>query len=76
MRSISDIATEIYCDWKSVNYAARPYLEAMMLLDSVDDRYGYDSGRSVVLYFLNNATTWRGETAKRIKTELRKAVAR
>jgi hypothetical protein len=31
-----------------------------------------DSGRSIVAYFLSNASTWRGETAKRIKLELNK----
>ena len=25
--------------------------------------YGYDTAKSVVLYFLSNATSWRGEVA-------------
>jgi hypothetical protein len=43
----------------------------MRSLDSVRDAYGADDGRTVVLYFLSNASTWRGETAKRIKAELK-----
>lgn len=69
-RSISEIARDIRKDWKKVNYAAVPYLEAMDDLDSIRDNYGSDSGRSIVLYFLNNARSWTGPTAKAIKAEL------
>ena len=41
-------------------------------LETIDDNYINDSGKSVVLYFLANASTWRGEDAKRIKAELKK----
>lgn len=71
MRPICEIAREIRKDWKKVNFAAKPYLDAMMSLESIDDRYYFDSAKSVVLYFLSNAGTWRGETAKRIKAELK-----
>ncbi len=70
MRPLYEIAREIRKDWQKVNYAAKPYLEAMASLGDIDDRYHYDSGKSVVLYFLSNASSWRGETAKRIKAEL------
>ena len=71
MRPIYEIAREIRKDWGAkVNYAAKPYLDAMMQLNSIDDYYYFDSAKSVVLYFLCNAGTWRGETAKRIKKEL------
>lgn len=71
MRPLYEIASEIRKDWKKVNFAAVPYLSAMRGLDSVNDSYGFDSGKSVVLYFLANAGSWRGETAKRIKAELK-----
>ena len=70
-RSLSTIAREIYRTWPKVNYAAKPYLDAMATLDSVNDSYYCDSGKSIVLYFLANAGTWRGEDAKRIKAELK-----
>ena len=70
-RSLSKIACEIAREWPNVNYAARPYFEAMRELSSVNDSYGLDDGKSIVLYFLANAGTWRGEAAKRIKAELR-----
>ena len=75
-RSLSTIAAEIRKDWGSkVNFAAKPYLSAMAGLDSITDQYGYDDARSIVLYFLSNAKSWRGETAKRVKAEL-KALAK
>ncbi len=70
-RPLSTIAREIYRDWQPMNYAAKPYALAMLNLTSLKDSYGYDDARSIVLYFLSNASTWRGETAKRIKTELK-----
>ena len=56
MRAIKDIAKEIRSDWKKPYFGAVPYL---------------DSAKSIVLYFLANANTWRGETARRIKAELK-----
>ena len=70
-RTLGDIAREIRRDWRKVNYAAAPYLEAMHGLGDINEKYGYDSARGIVSYFLNNASSWRGETAKRIKAELR-----
>ena len=71
MRSLSTIASEISTVWTNVNYGARPYLQAMLQLDRITDRYGFDDARSIVLYFLSNATGWRGPDAKRIKAELK-----
>jgi hypothetical protein len=73
-RSLDTIANEIFRTWKSVHYSAMPYLEAMTQLYTVDESYGQDSGKSIVLYFLSNASTWRGEDARRIKAELKKMV--
>jgi hypothetical protein len=76
-RPLYEIATEIRRDWKNkdgkpnVNYAAKPYLDALEDLDKITDNYIYDSGKSIVLYFLANATSWKGETAKRVKAELK-----
>ena len=69
--TVSEIAREISADWANVNYAARPYLDAMARLDSVQDKYGYDDGKSIVLYFLANAGAWWGDTARRIKAQLK-----
>ena len=71
-RPLYEIANEIRKDWGAkINFAARPYLDAMATLTSINDNYGWDSGKSIVLYFLSNASSWRGETAKRIKAELK-----
>ena len=71
-RPLYEIAREISKDWKPVYFGAVPYLEAMLTLNSIDDNYIFDSAKSVVIYFLSNATTWRGETARRVKVELKK----
>ena len=71
IRSLREIAIEIDSDWTKVNFAARPYLDAMKTLISIDDSYGADSARSVVLYFLSNASTWRGPVAREVKAELK-----
>jgi len=70
-RPLYEIAREIRKDWKNVSPYAAPYLNAMSCLDSINDNYVFDSGRSIVAYFLANAGSWRGETAKRIKAELK-----
>ena len=70
-RSLAAITRDIRKDWKNVYFGARPYLDAMGILDSVSDSFGYDSGKSIVLYFLSNASTWKGEVARRIKAELK-----
>lgn len=78
VRSLSTIASEIRQNWRKsisgtdLNYAARPYLDAMSGMDKITDAYGFDSGSSMVAYFLANASTWRGPKAKEIKLELNK----
>ena len=75
-RHLYEIANEIKKDWRTaksgIYFGAVPYLNAMSCLNSIQDNYGMDSGKSIVLYFLSNASTWKGETAKRIKAELKK----
>ena len=70
-RPIYEIANEIERKWAKVNYAARPYLDAMKSINDIGEMYYYDSAKSVVLYFMANAHTWRGEDARRIKAELK-----
>lgn len=71
MRTVNEIANEIKRTWARPYFGAVPYLQAMQCLDSINDRYGCDDARSIINYFLCNASTWRGEDAKRIKTELK-----
>jgi hypothetical protein len=70
-RQIYLIASEIRKDWKKVSARTAPHLDAMDYLVTMKDMYGVDNAKSIVLYFLCNASTWRGETAKRIKAELK-----
>lgn len=70
-RALSTIAADIRQHWPKVYFGAVPYLDAMRSLTRITDNYYADDARSVVLYFLSNATTWRGEDARRIKAELK-----
>lgn len=74
--SINEIASLIYKDWtlEKVSYSARPYLDAMTYLNSIDDKYMLDSGKNIVTYFLANASAWRGDTAREVKAELKKRI--
>jgi hypothetical protein len=74
MRPLHTIAKEIRSDWQKVNFGAEPYLSAMSTLTSISDSYYYDSAKSIVVYFLSNASTWRGDKAKEIKAELTKMI--
>jgi hypothetical protein len=70
-RSLNTIAKEIRSDWTKPYFGAVPYLDAMLHLDTIRDSYYYDDAASVVRYFLANATTWKGETARAVKAELK-----
>jgi len=71
-RPIYKIAEEIQADWKKVSPYAVPYLQAMNTLENITDHYMYDDviAKDIILRFLCNAGTWKGETARRIKAEL------
>ena len=70
-RPLYTIANEIRTDWgPKVNFAAKPYLDAMGTLTNVSDNYGMESGRMIVAYFLSNARSWKGDTARKVKKEL------
>ena len=75
-RPIHAIADEIIKDWTKPYFGAVPYLGAMRFLHTMKDSYGYDDARTVILYFMANATTWRGEKAREIKAELKALTAR
>lgn len=74
MRTLRDIAYDIQSDWKAPYFGAVPYLSAMLSLESIEQRYGDDSGRSVVSYFLANASAYRGDKARQYKAELKSMI--
>jgi hypothetical protein len=71
---ISGIASLIRRDWQNPYFGAVPYLNAMAQLNSVADGYYHDSGKSIILYFLSNASSWRGDVAKAVKAELKRRI--
>lgn len=71
-RPIYEIAKEIKKEWGAkVYYGAAPYLDAMFYLAHPSDKYGFDTGSEILRYFLSNASTFRGENAKKLKAEIK-----
>jgi len=74
--TLSQIAAVIYDDHRQqgrpVNYAAKPYLEALSSLQHIDDNYMQDTGFSIVSYLLGNLGQWKGDVAKAVKNELKR----
>lgn len=75
-RTFAEIAREIKQTWKNVYFGAEPYLRAMLTINSSDKNapYTLETAEDIVIYFLANATYWRGEDAKRIKAELKSMI--
>ncbi len=49
---------------------SKPYIDAMLELRSIEDRYYLDSGYEICLRARCNLQNWRGERAKELKAEL------
>jgi len=71
IRPLYEIAQDIKDHWPKMSEYAKPYWSAMKTLTTLKDKYYEDDAESIILYFLSNATGWRGEDAKRIKAELK-----
>ena len=71
VRSLRAIARDIKGHWPNVYFSAAPYLQAMEQMESINEDFGWDPGKEIVLYFLANAQTWKGEHARRVKAELK-----
>ena len=73
-RPLNKIAAEIRTLWKDRGprfmFPARPYLDAMLELTDLNQCYGVDPAEGIVRYLLSNVDSWRGEDARRIKSEL------
>ena len=70
-RPLWQIAEDINADWTKPYFGAVPYLNAFTCLSSVDDVYIAETGRELIPYFLSNTRGWKGETARKIKAELK-----
>lgn len=70
-RPLYKIADEIRKDWRPMCPHAKAHFQAFEGATSIDEMYMFDSVKGEVLRFLSGASTWRGETARRIKKELK-----
>jgi hypothetical protein len=76
MRPIYEIAAEIRKDWRNPWFGAVPYIRAMADIANPGDTYIAENGYSIIRGFLANAKTWKGDTARTIKTELKSMLNR
>lgn len=72
-RPISAIARDIRKAWPKPYFGAVPYLNAMLQIESANDAFYEEDGRTQIIYFLGNATSFRGPEAKALKAELKAA---
>jgi hypothetical protein len=70
--TFAELAAVIKADWKKPYFGAVPYLEALSELNTTDPKapYFFEDAKTQVIYFLSNASGWRGEVAKAVKLEL------
>lgn len=74
MRAISEVARDIAKAWPKPYFGAVPYLKAMFELNDISDYYGMEEASGIILYFLSNASGFRGPVAKELKAELKAIV--
>ena len=74
MRDICEIAGDIARD-PSLKGTARatsmPYLYGLQSVRTSSDMYGMDNAGHMVAYALVNLQSWRGESARALKAELK-----
>lgn len=70
-RPIYQIAQDIKDAWKNPSPYALAYLNPMLTLNSIEDHYFFDDAERIILCFLNEARSFKGEKAKELKQELK-----
>lgn len=72
--TIQKLAALVILDWKKIDPYAGAYLEAMLHLQLISDKYGADDCDDICQRFLLNAGSWRGEMARNVKAELKRRI--
>ena len=72
--TVSEVAHAIAKDWQNISPYAKDYLEAMKDIQDINGSYYADSAKSVVMYFLANASSYRGDNARAYKALLKDMV--
>lgn len=70
-RPIYQIAKDIKDAWKNPSPYAMEYLIPMLSINNIDDHYFFDDAERIIICFLEEAKTFRGEKARELKQELK-----
>lgn len=71
LNPIDEIAKEIKKLWVKPYFGAMPYIDAMLSLKTVQDKFHYDTAEDILVRFLCNAMRWRGADARRLKQDIK-----
>lgn len=74
IRPINKIAADIEKYWPRVPNSAEVYLNAMFALTDKNSKFGFDKAPDIINRFLCNATAWKGQHARELKAELKRAI--
>jgi hypothetical protein len=66
-----DLVRIINADWANPYFGAVPYLDALEGLTTWDCSVEFESARALAPYLLNNLRTYKGETARFVKAQLK-----
>lgn len=78
MRPLYEIARDALRDDTlkgSARAFSQPYLAALTHCSKADDEYIFEDARTQILYALSNLQSWRGDSARTIKAELKSHLA-
>ncbi|MEO5348895.1 MAG: hypothetical protein H7836_04540 [Magnetococcus sp. YQC-3] len=69
-KSINQLGAIVAKEWVKPYFGAVPYIKALQQIN--DGKYLFEDEKTIVIYFLSNARTWKGDIAKEVKQELKR----
>lgn len=72
MKQPWEFGNEIKINWEFPSGYAIPYIDALCRLGDWNSHYVHEHAFGIAARFLVNASTWKGDVAKRVKSELKK----
>jgi len=74
VRPLFLVAEEIEKDWIDITEDCKYYIECMKELKRINNRQGFDSGKTFVVYFLAECILWHTSNSRKLKKELEEMI--